>query len=189
MYVESNDEEGAKVYEMIIKQIFQDLVLPPSIDDMRAYVNPNEVVFIMAIKMRKTSRHISLKEVADVKYDFDEDTTTILINNENYLPNILKKLWFEEGRENVHQPSRYVIVLNGKHDVENLVVDDPYENLKRRVYDAMFRIVPEGFKIIKDMSEGDIVAVVATDELIRDSWVEKASKYINELNTPKTYVN
>jgi len=91
MYVESNDEEGAKVYEMIIKQIFQDLVLPPSIDDMRAYVNPNEVVFIMAIKMRKTSRHISLKEVADVKYDFDEDTTTILINNENYLPNILKK--------------------------------------------------------------------------------------------------
>jgi len=53
----------------------------------------------------------------------------------------------------------------------------------------MFRIVPEGFKIIKDMSEGDIVAVVATDELIRDSWVEKASEYINELNTPKTYVN
>jgi hypothetical protein len=39
MYIESNDPEGAKVYDMIIRQILQDLVLPPSIDDMRAYVN------------------------------------------------------------------------------------------------------------------------------------------------------
>ena len=49
MYIESNDPEGAKVYDMIIRQILQDLVLPPSIDDMRAYVNPNEVCFIIAI--------------------------------------------------------------------------------------------------------------------------------------------
>ena len=143
MYIESNDPEGAKVYDMIIKQIFQDLVLPPSIADMKAYVNPNEVVCMMAIKMRKTSSETFLKQVASVEYDKEEDNTRILINNETYLPNILKKLWFENGRENVHQPSRYVIVLNGRHDIENLVVDNPYENLKRRIYDAIFRIIPE----------------------------------------------
>ena len=138
--------------------------------------------------MRKTSAETLLKQVADVKYDKDEDTTTVLINNETFLPNILKKLWYELGRENVHQPSRYVLVMQGMLDLENLVVDNPYENLKRRIYDAVFRIIPEGFKIIKDMSEGDIVAVVATDELIQDRWVEQARGYIEELKVDKFYI-
>ena len=148
MYIESNDPEGAKVYDMIIRQILQDLVLPPSIDDMRAYVNPDEVCFIIAIKMRKTSKHITLKEVAKVNYEAEDDTTVVLIDDENYLPNILKT---------------------------------------RRIYDAIFRIVPEGFKIMKDISRDDIVSVIATDELIKDEWVEKAEGYIVELNTPKTW--
>ena len=164
MYIESNDPEGAKVYDMIIRQILQDLVLPPSIDDMRAYVNPDEVCFIIAIKMRKTSKHITLKEVAKVNYEAEDDTTVVLIDDENYLPNILKTLWNTNGRENVHQPSRY-----------------------GRIYDAIFRIVPEGFKIMKDISRDDIVSVIATDELIKDEWVEKAEGYIVELNTPKTW--
>ena len=67
-------------------------------------------------------------------------------------------------------------------DLENLVIDDPHSNLQRRIYDAIFRILPEGFKIIKDMSTKDIIAVVATDELIMDSWIEKAEEYIAELN-------
>lgn len=188
MYIESNDPDGAEVYDMIIKQIFQDLALPPSIADMKAYVNPEEVFIILAIKMRKTSAETLLKHVADVKYDKDEDTTTVLINNETFLPNILKKLWYELGRENVHQPSRYVLVMQGMLDLENLVVDNPYENLKRRIYDAVFRIIPEGFKIIKDMSQGDIVAVVATDELIQDRWVEQARGYIEELKVDKFYI-
>ena len=40
---------------------------------------------------------------------------------------------------------------------------------------------------MKDMSEGDIVCIVATDELIKDEWVEKAKGYMVELNTPKTW--
>ena len=187
MHIESNDPEGAKVYDMIIRQIFQDLVLPPSIADMRAYVNPNEVVFIIAIKMRKTSQHITLKDVAKISYDSTEDKTTINIDNENFLPNILKKLWSEKGRGNVQQPSRYIIKLDGNQDVADYVVDDPYKNLKRRVYDAIFRIVPEGFKIMKDISRDDIVAVVATDELIKDEWVEKAYNYMEELDNVFVY--
>ena len=66
--------------------------------------------------------------------------------------------------------------------MSSLVIDDPHSNLQRRIYDAIFRILPEGFKIIKDMSTEDIVAVVATDELIKDDWIEKANEYIDELN-------
>ena len=55
-------------------------------------------------------------------------------------------------------------------------------NLQRRIYDAIFRILPEGFKIIKDMSTDGIITVVATDELIADAWIEKANEYIAELS-------
>ncbi|MBP8706819.1 MAG: DUF2113 family protein, partial [Methanobrevibacter sp.] len=55
MLVECYDEKGAEVYEMIIKQIFQDLVLGPAVEDLKAFANPDEAVFILAIKMKKTS--------------------------------------------------------------------------------------------------------------------------------------
>ena len=40
MLVECYDEKGAEVYEMIIKQIFQDLVLGPAVEDLKAFANP-----------------------------------------------------------------------------------------------------------------------------------------------------
>ena len=54
--------------------------------------------------------------------------------------------------------------------------------MQRRIYDAVFRILPEGFKNIKDLSSEDIVAVVATDELIKDEWIEKCHEFMDELN-------
>ena len=184
MLVESTDKEGAKVYEMIIKQIFQDLQLSPSIKDMRVYVDPEEVVFILCIQMDKTSSFIVLNDVAKIEYDKENDETIIRVQNENYLPNILKKLWIEKGRENIHQPNRFSFIIKGKEeDLNDFVIDDPYENLKKRVYDAVFRIVPEGFRIIRDFSEKDIVAVVCTDELIKDDWMDKTRAYVEELKS------
>ncbi len=183
MLVECYDERGAEVYEIIIKQIFQDLVLCSSVDDLKAYVNPDDPVFVLAIKMRKTSNAILFGEVASLTYDKARDKTVILIDDENYLPNILRELWKRFSRDEIYQPNRYQLEINGDHtDYESLVVDDPHSNLQRRIYDAVFRILPEGFKIIKDLSTEDIVAVVATDELIKDEWIEKAQEFIGELN-------
>ena len=186
MLVECYDERGAEVYEIIIKQIFQDLVLGSAVDDLRAYVNPDDPVFVLAIKMRKTSNVILFEEVASLTYDKADDKTVILIDNENYLPNILKELWRRFSRDEIYQPNRYQLEISGDYtNLASLVVDDPHSNLQRRIYDAIFRILPEGFKIIKDLSTEDIVAVVATDELIKDAWIEKAHEFIEELNSGK----
>ena len=183
MLVECYDKKGAEVYEIIIKQIFQDLVLGAAVDDLKAHVNPDDPVFILAIKMKKTSTVVEFGDVANFTYDKADDVTRILIDDENYLPNILNKLWRMFSRDEIYQPNRYMLELSGNQmDLENLVIDDPHSNLQRRIYDAIFRILPEGFKIIKDISTKDIVAVVATDELIMDAWVEKANEYIAELN-------
>ena len=183
MLVECYDERGAEVYEIIIKQIFQDLVLGSSVDDLRAYVNPDDPVFVLAIKMRKTSKAIKFEEVASLTYDKANDKTIILIDDENYLPNILKELWKRFSRDEIYQPNRYQLEISGDYtELSSIVVDDPHSNLQRRVYDAVFRILPEGFKNIKDLSTEDIVTVVATDELIKDAWIEKAYEFIDELN-------
>lgn len=182
MLVECYDKKGAEVYEIIIKQIFQDLVLGISVDDLKAFVNPDDPVFIIAIKMKKTSTVVEFKDVANFTYDKADDVTHIFIEDENYLPNILKRLWRMYSRDEIYQPTRYNIDLDGNQmDLETLVIDDPHSNLQRRIYDAIFRILPEGFKIIKDMSTRDVIAVVATDELIMDAWIEKAEEYIAEL--------
>ena len=183
MLVECYDERGAEVYEIIIKQIFQDLVLGASVDDLKAYVNPDDPVFVLAIKMRQTSNAILFEEVANLTYDKANDKTVILIDDENYLPNILKVLWRQFSRDEIYQPNRYQLEIKGDYtSLKSEVVDDPHSNLQRRVYDAVFRILPEGFKIIKDLSTENIVAVVATDELIKDAWIEKAHEFIDELN-------
>lgn len=183
MLVECYDERGAEVYEIIIKQIFQDLVLGASVDDLKAYVNPDDPVFVLAIKMRKTSNVIRFGDVANLTYDKADDVTRILVDNENYLPNILKILWMKFSRDEIYQPNRYQLEIKGDYTkLESVVVDDPHSNLQRRIYDAVFRILPEGFKNIKDLSTEDIVTVVATDELIKDEWIEKAHEFIDELN-------
>ena len=183
MLVECYDERGAEVDEIMIKQIFQDLVLGASVDDLKAYVNPDDPVFVLAIKMRKTSAVVKFEDVADLTYDKANDKTMILVDNENYLPNILKRLWRLFSRDEIYQPNRYQLEISGNYlELESLVVDDPHSNLQRRIYDAIFRILPEGFKNIKDLSTDDIVTVVATDELIKDAWIEKAHEFIDELN-------
>ena len=186
MLVECYDERGAEVYEIIIKQIFQDLVLGASVDDLRAYVNPDDPVFVLAIKMRKTSAVVKFDDVANLTYDKTRDVTVILLDDENYLPNILKMLWKQFSRDEIYQPNRYQLEIKGDYTkLSSVVVDDPHSNLQRRIYDAIFRILPEGFKNIKDLSTQDIVTVVATDELIKDAWIEKAHEYIDELNNGK----
>ena len=77
MLVECYDEKGAEVYEMIIKQIFQDLVLGPAVEDLKAFANPDEAVFILAIKMKKTSGVIKFGDVANFTYDKNNNVTNI----------------------------------------------------------------------------------------------------------------
>ena len=105
-----------------------------------------------------------------------------------YSDNIKRTAWevheLAMTRDEIYQPNRYQLEIKGDYtDLKSVVVDDPHSNLQRRVYDAVFRILPEGFKNIKDLSSDEIVCVVATDELIKDDWIEKAHEFIGELNS------
>lgn len=65
--------------------------------------------------------------------------------------------------------------------MEGIPVHDPAEDLKKKVYDAIFRIIPEGFKVVQHLSEDNVIAMVCSDEIIKDEWVKKRDEMIKEL--------
>ncbi|MDI6643700.1 MAG: methanogenesis marker 17 protein [Methanobacteriaceae archaeon] len=182
MIVECYDEKGAEVYEMIIKHIMQEIQISRSINDIRVYADPREPVFIIAIKVEKTSKPVKIEDFAEYKFDEEEDKIVIRIKDETYLPQLLEKLWELEGREKIQQPSRFDVIINHpSNKIEGMIVDDPAENLKRKIYDAIFRILPEGFRVIRDLSQGNIIAMTTSDEILKDEWIQKGRELVNEL--------
>lgn len=182
MLVECYDPQGAEVYDMIIRQILQDVQISRAIKDMKVFVDPREPVFIIVVKFEKAAPPITIEDFTEIKYDKNENATYIRVKDETYLPELLQKLWETEGREKIQQPSRFEIVINDpKVDLKGIPIHDPKEDLKKKLYDAIFRIIPEGFKVIRHNSKGNIISMVCSDELIKDEWFKKEKEMINGL--------
>lgn len=129
-----------------------------------------------------------LEDFAEYKYDPEANEGFIKIKDENYLPELLKKLWELEGRNKIHQPSRFEVVIDDPQTkLEGLVVHNPEEDLKKKIYDALFRIIPEGFRVVEHYSEGNILALTCSDEYIKEEYLEKTREIIQKIKEKKSY--
>ncbi|MEN6592869.1 MAG: methanogenesis marker 17 protein, partial [Methanobacterium sp.] len=120
MKVECYDETGAEVYDMVVRQILQDLQITRAVKDLRAYVDPREPVFIIVISYEKTAPPVRLLDFAEYEKNREANEVFLRIKDETYLPELLAALWETEGRNKVHQSSRYeVIVDDPRTDIKN----------------------------------------------------------------------
>ena len=127
-----------------------------------------------------------MEDFTEYKYDPDANETFIRIKDEKYLPELLKKLWEIEGRNKIHQPSRFEVIIDDPQvKLEGMVVHDPEEDLKKKVYDAIFRIIPEGFRVVDHYSEGNIIALTCSDEYIKEEYLKKTREIIKEMKENK----
>ncbi|WP_414469477.1 methanogenesis marker 17 protein [Methanobacterium sp. ACI-7] len=182
MLVECYDPKGAEVYEMIIRQILQDVQISRSIKNMNVFVDPREPVFIISLKFEKAASPITVGDFTEYEYNKEEDNIFIKIKDETYLPELLQKLWEEEGRERIQQPSRFEIIINNPTvELEGMVIHDPKDDLKKKLYDAIFRIIPEGFKVVHQVTKEDIISMLCSDEVIKDEWIKKQQEMIKKL--------
>ena len=182
MKVECYDENGAAVYDMIVRHILQEVQVTRSIGDLRVYVDPREPLFIIVVKLEKASQPIVIEDFTEYEFNKAGNEMFIKIKDETYLPDLLEKLWEIEGRNKIHQPNRYEIIIDDPTaDLEGLVVRDPQDDLKKKVYDAIFRIIPEGFRVIDHKSEDNIIALTCTDEMMKDEWLKKTDEIISEV--------
>lgn len=182
MKVECYDDKGAEVYDMVVRQVLQDVQVYRAIKDLQVFMDPRIPLFIIVVRFEKTSPPVVLEDFTEFKYDKEANEAFLRINDENYLPELLAKLWELEGRNKVHQPNRFEVIIDDpKVDLQGLVVSDPQENLRKKIYDAIFRIIPEGFRVVEHYSEGDIIALTCSDETIKDEWLQKTDQIINEI--------
>ena len=182
MKVECYDETGAEVYDMVVRQILHDLQITRAVKDLRVYIDPREPIFIIVISYEKTAPPVNLVDFAEYELDRGANQVFLKIKDETYLPELLSILWELEGRNKIHQTSRYeVIVDDPQTDIKNLVVYNPEENLRKKIYDALFRIIPEGFRVVDHHSEGNIIALTASDETIKDEWLQKTRDIIMDM--------
>lgn len=180
MYVECYDEVGAQVYDTLLRHTLQDLKLARAINAIKIFIEPREALFIGVVKLEKTSQPIYLTDMAS--YTIEDNILKIRVENENYLPHLLRVLWQKEGRINVSQPDRYKVeITNHTIDPDNLMILDPSKELKRKVYDALFRIMPEGFRMTRNASEGNLICVMSSDEIIDEKWNQKFNEVIEEV--------
>jgi putative methanogenesis marker protein 17 len=182
MKVECYDEDGAAVYDMIVRHILQEVQVTRSIGDLRVYVDPREPLFIIVVKLEKASQPIVIEDFTEYEFNKAGNEMFIKIKDETYLPDLLEKLWEREGRNKIHQPNRFEVIIDDPtFDLEGLVVRDPQDDLKKKVYDAIFRIIPEGFRVIDHRSEDNIIALTCTDEMMKDEWLKKTDEIISEV--------
>jgi len=182
MKVECYDENGAEVYDMIVRHILQEVQVTRSIADLRVYVDPREPLFIIVVKLEKAAPPVVIEDFTEYEFNKAGNTMFIKVKDENYLPELLQKLWEAEGRNKIHQPSRTEVIIDDpKVDLEGMVIRDPQDDLKKKVYDAIFRIIPEGFRVIDHRSEGNIIALTCTDEMMKNEWIEKTEEIIAEV--------
>ncbi|MCI5867119.1 MAG: methanogenesis marker 17 protein [Methanosphaera sp.] len=184
MYVECYDEQGAQAYDTILRYTLQELKLAKAIDDIKVFIEPRDALFMGVVKLAPPSAPIYLKDMAS--YKVEGDILKIKVEKEDYTPDLLRVLWDLEGRSNVSQPSRYKIEIPyPSFDPDELMIINSHEELKRKVYDALFRIVPEGFRITYNASEGNMVCLMCSDQIIDDSWYEKFDELIDEVKNRK----
>ena len=190
MQVECYDESGQEVYDMILRQILQDVQIVRAVKDVRIYIDPREPVFIIALQFQKTAPPVLLEDFTEYEHDSEANETFIRIKDEKYLPELLKKLWEIEGRNKIHQPSRFEVIIDDPQvNLEGLVVHDPEEDLKKKIYDAIFRIIPEGFRVVEHYSEGNLIVLTCSDEYIKEEYLEKTREIIKEIKENKKTIS
>ena len=66
-----------------------------------------------------------------------------------------------------------------------MVVDDPQRTLNARLVDMAIRVTPEGFRVRHHLLEGNHFIFVATEDVMKQEWIEGAHRILEELSGGK----
>jgi hypothetical protein len=81
----------------------------------------------------------------------------------------------------VTQLNRAEIVIAGVGEEVGELALDPEEELRKRLLDIIWRLLPEGLKIRHEIVTGDILTVAATEHGMKKDFVGMAEKLHKEM--------
>lgn len=184
--VESTIGSEAEYYKQIIEDVISELVLARAIGKIKIIVRPEDSLFQMAIILRRGLPLVKVRDFADVGVEKGE--VSIGIKSEEYLPQLLEMLWANYGSSNVSQPERRTLLVRCENPydevsvLEETVVADPQKTLQSRLIDMAVRATPEGFRVRYHSLEGNNFIFVATEDVMKQEWIEQAHDMLRELS-------
>jgi len=180
--VKGTDEYGNRSYASLFKRILVDLGLANRIEEARIIILPEKPLFLIAVRTRKSRTTVRLDEIASV--EAKEDNTYLNISNESYAPVLLANLWKRFGRERIEQLSRLEILCHGiKPDMLSSIELDPGQELRKELLDALWRLMPEGFKVHHTLASETVMTIAATEHVMTEEMISMAKQLHGEVET------
>ncbi len=179
--VESSEGFGGESYEGLFKRIVQDLGIYRNVDEARMIMRPDIPFFLVSVRMRSPSSTSSIGEATELRDAPEGARLTIL--DENFAPAILRWLWDAYGRDRTDQLSRLELVVKGvKADELRDVEIQSMERQKSQLLDALWRILPEGFKVRHNLTNRSTITLMTTEACMSREWIELAEKVHEEMS-------
>jgi putative methanogenesis marker protein 17 len=163
--VEGPESFANDSYTQLLERTLVDMGITTSIDKVKLIIKPAEPLFIVSIRTRKAGGSRLVSEISTIEEK--EGGTFISINDENYAPRLISLLWRTFGRERVEQITRLEILAKGTtaKEIETLRLD-PEEELKKKLLDAVWRLLPEGFKVRHEVASETAMTITATERTL-----------------------
>lgn len=176
----TDDEYGFASYTKLFEDIMSDIGKAALIDKARIVLKPEVPLFVFSIRMKAEP---SSKKISDLASSRQEGPAVfITITDERYAPEILQRLTDRYGREEVDQQTRFElsIMSASEKEVRDMTVTSGEEAV-REIIGALWRTMPEGMKVRQTFVTGQVITIVATEEIMQDSMLEEGKTIHREM--------
>lgn len=185
--VESAIESEQEFYRKIIEDNLASLKLVPAIGRIKVVLRPEDSLFQMAIILRDVGTRVTTIDIADLEAKPVAGEVIISIKKEQYIPELLGKLWERYGKANIRQPDRWTVAVSTDKPaeeaafLEEMMVADPRHRLHENLVEFAIRATPEGFRVRYHLYKGNRFVFVASEEALKHEWIEEAGAMLEEL--------
>lgn len=185
--VESTIASEQEFYRKIIEDNLMSLKLAPAIGRIKVVLRPEDSLFQMAMLLRDVGTKVTTIDIADIEAKPVAHEVEVSIKKEQYIPELLGKLWERYGRANISQPDRWTVVISTDEPekeeafLHDLMVADPRHRLHENLVDFAIRVTPEGFRVRYHLYKGNQFIFVASEEALEQKWIKEAETMLKEL--------
>jgi putative methanogenesis marker protein 17 len=185
--VDSAIASEQEFYRKIIEDNLTSLKLAPAIGRIKVVLRPEDSLFQMAILLRDVGTRVTTIDIADVDAKPVAREIIISIKKEQYMPELLGKLWERYGKANISQPDRWTVAISTDNPekeaafLKDMMVADPRHRLHENLVDFAIRVTPEGFRVRYHLYKGNRFIFVASEEALKREWIEEAGMMLEEL--------
>ncbi|HVO78053.1 MAG TPA: methanogenesis marker 17 protein [Methanomassiliicoccales archaeon] len=186
--VEGTEEQGDQVYGVLFERILISLGLTNRIEGARIIIKPEAPLFVISIRLRQARMAVKVSDIANLEQKGVD--TYAVITDESYAPALLAMLWKKFGRDRIEQITRLELLVHHsqKEEVGSLELNPGHE-LKKDVLDAVWRLMPEGFKVRHNILSENVLTVVATEHNMLPEYVEMGEKLHKSMETEQVEGN